>query len=532
MDLNNIRKVTNSLSELIENNEKIALALFSAKLAKASEIYPEDQTIGVMADVTSRMANGKKLFITRAEIKDLYNRLYSRNTKFAELFKDELGQVERPKPAKIMQHNDTVVDMGYDKIVDPILTSALNSAFGNKSRGFVGVAAENAKKVCLKKCSELGAKINIVSGNESFVICRAEFETPKGQTSVFIPVEVSGEKALIPSIFVGNTGAIELTKENLQEYIESNTGNKLNINENIVFAAIENAKGKNIEKVSSVDLAVIKHNATKETNVEYISNGIYFQKIEADDKNIVVKTAEYKDNEIESFSKSFDSAIGLAKFKFGDSVKLGRTIISSKLNSFGLKDHQISVFSSDDLQIVYAVSLNGCKLAFRVPVKVVGNKLLDPVLLISNGAVESFSKEGLENLFKKDSIDYKTAAVASPLYGLKASELVQAVRTAMMEENYAKAEDALNVLSESGDDKAYNIAFSEYTNGLNGVKEVESKCNMVVRNSSSKHPLCGHTGLPLHKVSQDKQGNCIPNYRKGMQDTREGAYFLNSKIFF
>ncbi len=101
MDLNHIKKVANSLSKLIDDSEKIALPVFAAKLAKASEAYPEDQTIGVMADVTARMASSKKLYISSAEVKDLYNRLFSRNTKFAELFKDELGHVEKLASAKI-----------------------------------------------------------------------------------------------------------------------------------------------------------------------------------------------------------------------------------------------------------------------------------------------------------------------------------------------------------------------------------------------------------------------------------------------
>jgi len=117
---------------------------------------------------------------------------------------------------------------------------------------------------------------------------------------------------------------------------------------------------------------------------------------------------------------------------------------------------------------------------------------------------------------------------------LKASELVQLVREAVAEENLDKAEDALNVLSESGDDKAYQTAFAEYTNGLGIAKTATqaATCKMIVKNASSKHELCGHTGLPLHKVYQDKNGDCHPSYRRGMDDTYEGAYLQNSKIFF
>jgi hypothetical protein len=54
---------------------------------------------------------------------------------------------------------------------------------------------------------------------------------------------------------------------------------------------------------------------------------------------------------------------------------------------------------------------------------------------------------------------------------------------------------------------------------------------MIVKSSSSEHPVCGHTGLPIHKVYQDDGGNCRPLYRRGMDETYEGASFMNAKIF-
>lgn len=429
---------TSDLSKLIDDNEKISLNTFVSKLEKASAAYPEDRTLGVMADIASRMSNGKKLLISRAEIKDLYHKLYTRNTKFAELFKSELGAVEKLASAQIYNRESddnglTILNKAYDKVVDPILAGALNAAFGNK----------------------------------------------------------------------------------IKTYTETNS-NDANIND-----------------VSNVDLAVIKFNSQKETKA-YDTNGILFQKTAAEDKNLVVNTPKYKDNEIDSFAKSFDNASGISKFKFGaEKVNLGRTLISNKLNSFNLNNHQISVSGCNENQIIYAVSLNNGRVAFSVPVKIENNKIIDPTILISNAAIESFSIDGIKSLFTKESTDYNTAAVASPLYGLKVSELVQIVRSAMSEQNYAKAEDALNILETSKDDIAYKTAFELYTTGLNGnVSPKKETCNMVVNNKSSKHTLCGHTGLPLHKVCKDKNGNCVPLYRQGMSDTREGAYFMNSKIFF
>lgn len=528
----NLKQAASVLSKLIDDNEKIAIHVFAAKLSKASSQHPEDQTIGVMADITSRMADGKKLFITRAEIRELYNKLYSRNTKFAELFKTELGEIEKPKVKTYNRDYDDnkldIISNAFNSVVDPLLANALNDAFGNPKTSYVNKYAETAKALCTRACNT--TNVDIAAGNENVILCRASFETPKGVVSLFVPIEIAAGKALLPSIFIGNGGKQKFSKTNIDRYVVANAGVKLGISDKVAFTAFE-TKGNDI---SNVDLAVIKLNASKETQSELAAHGILFQKIASEDKNLVVNTPKYKDNEIESFAKAFDSDVGIAKFNFGnDKVSLGKTVVLNKLNSMGLDNAQISVFSSDKMQIIYAVSLNSNRISFRVPVKVSNGKLLDPTLLISNGAVESFSKDGIQNLFKKESLDYKAAAVASPLYSLKASELVQTVRDAMIEENYVKAEDALNILASVGDEKAYQTAFGLFTNGLSGSKTAAPcGCKMVVKNASSKHNLCGHTGLPLHKVYTDKNGDCQPLYRRGMTDTKEGAYFMNNKIFF
>lgn len=534
----NYKDITSNLSKLIDDNEKISLNTFVFKLEKASEAYPEDRTFGIMKDIAGRMSNGKKTFITRAEIKDLYNKLYTRNTKFAELFKSELGTVEKLTSSQIYNRESddnglTLLNRAYDKVVDPVLANALNAAFGNKIKTYTESNAKDAKDLCVKECNtiSLASTVDIINGNEKFILCKAAFETPKGQTAIFIPIEFNTKyNVLFPSIYIGNNGPEKFSKSNIENYLTLNAGQKLNINENTIFAAINDT---DINDVCNVDLAVIKFNSQKETKA-YDTNGILFQKTASEDQNLVVNTPKYKDDEIFSFAKSFDNASGISKFKFGEEkVNLGRTIISNKLNSFGINNHQISVFSSNENQIVYAVSLNNGRIAFRVPVKIENDKIIEPNILISNAAIESFSKDGIKNLFTKESTDYTTAAVASPLYGIKTSELVQIVRVAISEQNYAKAEDALNILSNSEDDKAYKTAFELYTVGLNGnISTKQNTCNMLVNNKTSKHTLCGHTGLPLHKVCQDKNDNCVPLYRQGMSDTREGAYFMNSKILF
>jgi hypothetical protein len=536
MSLNQIKQSVDSILKLIEDSEKVSLPIFAAKLAKASEAYPEDYTLGAMANVTARMAGSNKLFITRAEVKDLYRRLYSRNTKFAELFSNELGEIVKLAAPQIYnRENDdeslSIINKAYEKLVDPALANALNNAFGNTVKTYTSVAADKAQTVCLNSLTKakLAAQVDVVNGREDVVICRASFETPKGQTSVFVPVEITADKALLPTVFIGNAGPEDFTKENLEKYIVSNAGKKLAVSDAVVLTAISNVKDG--DRISNVDLVLSKVNAEKETQADFSQGQILFQHLEPEAKNLEVSVPAYNDPEMKSFADQLESPFGLANFTFGkEAVETAKKAILNRLGTFGVQNPQISVFDITNDTVVYAVSANAGRTAFRVPVSMKGSPV--PTVIISSGTVRDFSQKSIQELFETESTDHKAAAMASPLYHLKASELVDVVRQAVAEQNYSKAEDALNVLTELGDDKAYQTAFVMYTNGLNGTKQAETKCSHIVKSATSKHLLCGHTGLPLHKVYQDKNGDCHPLYRKGMDETYEGAYFLNSKIFF
>jgi hypothetical protein len=527
---NELKNTTTSVMKLIEDNEKISLQLFANKLSKASETYPEDHTIGLMAGVVSRMA-GSKLFISRAEVKELYKHLQSRNTKFATLFANELGEIEKlPESKKYNREHDdesgNIINAAYEKIVDPVLANALHNAFGNKNTAYSETFATKAKDLCTRGLSEFAATIEVASGNEDVIVCRASFETPKGKTSVFVPVEIVSGKIIAPSVFVGNAGPEDLTRDNIKNYIVANVGKNLTISDSLVLAAVDNIKHGELSKISNVDLALTKLNATKEKSADFSQGQVLYQKVDQEAKNIEVETPKFATDT--DLSGRFDTASGIAAFKFGNKVKLGRDIISKHLKAFDLTNHQISVFDSNDNTIFYAVSLNSGKVAFRVPVRVQDGKLLAPTMLLANGSAEAFSKDGICKISIPDT---RTAALASPLFIKKASELVEIVRVAMDEQNYATAEEALTVLSAADDARAYHVAFECYKNGLSGVKTIATKCSNIIKSATSTHDLCGHTGLPLHKVYQDKNNHCLPKYRQGMAESYDGASFMNSKVY-
>ncbi len=531
MSYDKIQQLVGSLAKSVEDNQKIAIPVLAAKLNKFFEAYPHDQTIGSMVRVVDQMALNNNLFIRRAEFKDLYRRLYSRNSKFAELFKDELGVVETESPTTTVPRDDSSNIKSYE-VADPILANALNSVFDKNLpvKMYSQALATTALKSVASALDAWNLKpssIDVKDGNDKFLVICADYETPKGITSLYVPIEIHNNTITEASVFMANAGPQELNNTNIKSYLTSHAGDKLKVNASGILHALTAAVSENRE-ISDAELALTRLNATRQGKSEFFQGQIVGQKIaEASVQDVSLP----KYDEFESFEKTFTIPSGEARWRFGDNVAHGMNHITRELKSFGFKNAQVVVSGSDENTIFYGVSLDAGKVAFTIPIKISKNQINKPSYLLCNGSLASFDFEGINKLYTDNQTDYKVASVASPLYGLKPSEIINTIRQAMTESNYAKAEDALNVLSNSNDEKAYATGLQVYLHGLTNKKEAQTTCSMIVKNATSEHPICGHTGLPVHKVFQDKYGNCQPLYRKGMAETYEGASFINAKIF-
>lgn len=475
------------LQTVLDNAEQINLAFFATKLAKTAEQYPEDLTIGQINQVINKINNSSnQLFISRAEVKDLYRRLYSRNTKFAELFNEELGEtIKLPSPTLYQREIDKP-ELDLYEGSDQVLLAGLKNSMGEAKHAIPSSLVQAAEKLVELECSfpKMVPEVKTVGGNEACVICSASYPTSKGKATLFVPVEVIQKKATLPTIFVGKTGTKDLTRQNIEQYLED-------------FFVVKGSHGNTETKAPNQELQV----------------------------------EIPKDAELESFAWKFDSSAGLAAFQFGPKAEAARQWISKKLYALGKNAHQVSVLNSDDRGITFGVKCD--QLSFKVPVKVDDNKFYEPTIFLCNGGIEAFDVVGLKRLEKKAAIDSQLMAKISSLSELKPSELVNLVEEAVSEENYVKAEDALNVLANSGDDKAYKVAFEIYNNGLTGIKKEVSahQCNRIVKNSTSTQPLCGHLNVPLNKTYVDKQGQCRLQYAQATDQSYEGTSFLHSKIF-
>jgi hypothetical protein len=534
MSLDKIHQLVGSLAKAVDDNQRVATPILAAKLARYAEAYPHDQTIGIMSRVIDKMVSNNTTFIRKAELKSLYNKFYNRNSKFAELFTEEMGELAPESEVTTYQRDEAVKADPY-QVGDQVLANALASAFDNQLplKMYSQPVADKAMRsvgTTLDAWSLKPSKLTVADGNDKFIVIKADYETPKGVTSFYVPVEVQKNDVIDPEVFMGNTGPEDLNHTTIKAYLRQQAGTKTKVGATDILTALTSAASDKRE-VTAAELAVTRLNATRQGKSEFAGSPDMWlgMKVEAAAKKDVELP---KSDEFFSFEKKFTTPQGLASWRFGaELVTTARNHITRELQSFGFANSQVVVTGNDEGTIFYGVSLDTGKVAFTVPVKTADKKIQKPTIMLCNGSVATFDRKGINSLVSENKTDVKVASVASTMASLKPSEIVSNLRQALSEENYAKAEDALNVLANAGDQKAYAIAFELYMNGLSGQKVAQTQCSKMIKSANSEHPICSHTGLPINKVYQDKSGFCRPLYRQGMDETYEGASFINSKIF-
>ncbi len=514
----------------IKDSDTVSVPVLVVKLEKIIDQDPGDYTVKAMHRVLSRLETNHKNFISKALLKDVYQKHYVSGTRFAEYFADELGSLPQPLSPKYASAPQKPLDPYSD--ADPTLANALASIMDNEPvRMFSKDAAKQAVRVVgnqLDLWNLSASGLNVVAGNDQFLVVQADYETPKGKTSVFLPVEVVKGKALEPMLFMANAGAKELNNTNLKTYLTANAGARLDIKPQTIVDTLTSQFSKQ-EPISEVVLAAIKINADKQVQVPYFSDTVLGQKVDPEVKNAIVEMP--RSGQFQSFAEKFSTPLGVANFKFGvDKVNLGRDAIVRVLGGFGIKSPSIVVSSVSDNTVGYAVSLNDHRVSFNVPVKFANNRVLLPDVLVCNGAVKPLTKQSIGSLLANKESDQRAYAATSPQYGLTSADLIDNVRAAVLEANHSKAEDALGVLASKDDQVAYKTALGVYMDGLSSKGET-SKCSLVVQSKTSHTPICGHTGLPLDKVYQDKNGACAPLYHRKLAENYTPALMNTYKVF-
>ncbi len=554
-------EAVNQLNNGLKKEEKFPLPLLAIRAKKAALENQSDQSLRLLANVFTKMSENGKIFISRGEFQKICSKFASSDSGILNCFAEELDMPEA-KPDRQLAGQASEEAPGLYAEADQTIANALSDLWDDGGRPqkvgeyklYDPKNAKQAQTITNLELTRMGAgpkSVNTFSGTESFIICDATYETPKGESHLLIPVELSRSGALMPTFFVSKHGFADLTKEAIEEHITASAGKSFNVNANALLNALSVAKEACTMdafdiKVLALQEAVNGKRINKEaasrdeSQMHMASNGIFMQEIDAAGNTEVVLP---KAQDFDKFASSLTSQKGVAEFVFGkDLVNSTRNAIASKIMSFGYKP-QISVLACDDSDntITYAVKVdtgNG-PIGFEAMAEINNGKAIIPSILVATDKAYNFSKEGIDNIIKSNETDYKSVAAVSPMYELKSSEILENIRNAADAGDFKTAEEALTVLAEKSDKETYSIAMAEYLRSVNANSDkslqkrasVKSCCKRIVTASTHSSPMCGHLNMPLDKVYQNEHGECMPLYRKEMSDTYEGVLFNTSKIF-
>ncbi len=538
-------KTIKNITDQINSTQTFALPLLVSKIRKTAQENPNDQTLRVITTVLSKMSENGKIFITRAELCDVYSK-FATNSTMAYNFFNSHGILEKEEELPQRQLAGNIDKSSYDQ------TELANKKVANSLSGlwdeqgvpkkdsvdtrYDPTMAMQAKTITNLELSRLGCQpkaVKTFAGTSDLIICDAVYETSRGEAHILIPVELSKSGVLIPTLFLSRFGATELKPNALKDCILDSGGRNLQINAEQLLNVVSTVK----EATNLSELELRKLITANSDNSEIVFNKqAAIQEINKQAQNAPIQP---KIENTESFDSYLNSCKGLAEITFGKTaVENGRNMIINKMASFGYKA-QVSVSSSYDDSIMYAVGFDSAKgpIGFEVVAEVKGDKVNIPTIAAIKESVFDFTRAGIDNIAISAVSDSEMLAKVSPVYSLKPSEILETMKRAADKGDYKTAEDALNVLNQTADHETYIKAMAEYmrsinTNG-NVVKQAsnESKCSMIIRTATHNGPVCGHLNLPLDKVYQNKYGECVPKYRQSMDDTYEGMMFHTSKIF-
>lgn len=539
MNFDELSKVLKAAADKMESQEGFLTGILLKKAELLSQEYPYDTTVIGMRNFLKKR-NEYSNMISYKELKTAYETLYSNNNKFGSAFSEELGikkQAHISKTASVTSKPEEVLSI-Y-KAADEDMVSNLSSLFDKtkKYKSYNSKLAAQAEKSTSLELSSLGfpsSRVETLTGNDNLIICRASWESPKGEVSAIIPVPVVDNVASMPSTFVSTAGITVLTSESLKSHLNDTIGKALIVDADKLLIGI--TKHASEQQISDVELAWLRYTkASTEDTIKLDHLGVTYTNPNLYEKESIVQAYEYEQpEETKKLSQKLYTNAGLASMLHGkDCVDNSRNYIEKSLKGMGVLA-QVSVAQTDSDSIVFAVNANGTH-GFNVPVSIKDKIAEFPSIALANDKIVDFSKEGIAELLSEaGASNNKAMTLASPMYDLQPQEVLLRLASALKNKNLLKAEDALSVLRSMNDKFAYEAGYNMYTQALSGKteKQAESKCSKQMIVKSSVHPVCGHTNLPLNKVYQDKHGSCRPLHRLGREDSENIATFSSAKIIW
>lgn len=464
MNFQEITSLIKNVASTIEANEKIALPIVAAKARREAFARPNDAQLMNASQVLTKMASSGQVFINKDELREIVNRFGASHSKLSSIFTEELGKQAEYKPHTFQRDSNEGVslDRDYKRFSDPILANALNGAF-EKNPLDKRYSEENAKRAHRATSAQLisiglnADNIETFAGCSDFIICKADHNTPKGISSVLIPVEINKNKAILPTLFLSREGFKNLQKGAYIDHLMDVANKGFRVDGSKLLDVLTQAKYGSKEVVNEVEMAAIKI-ASENGSISLDSNSIMYATLDEPQQD--VQLPKMAQTEESKFADTLSKPEGIASFVHGSkTIEAGRSVLTRKLADMGYNNVQIKVAEVEQDKVFFAVAI-GTGAGIKVPVEIVNNKVLPPNILFANDMVSSFNKSSIDEIVKSDTGGNKRAlAIASPCYDMKPTELLDVVKKSVAEGNFIRAEDAINVLGEI-DPNAQKVAIS------------------------------------------------------------------------
>lgn len=531
--IQDLKRFFAKLSDKLAATDKFFTARLATRLTKAAEQNPQDHTIVQMASFLTRRSGAPSgHLISRAELHDVYKKLYTSNTKCAAYLGDELGvkthQLPEAAPMTRSPREGESIDDLYSRHADQRMVAEFEAAF-DKNATYKAYDQKVAKRAEVIVAGVLSGHptVQAIDGRDYAILCQATYETPKGRSSVLIPVEVVNGNALVPSVFLTPSGFENLNNKLLEAHIQRTAGKFYKVNANQIFNVIKKAKFgtvDNKEELDQVDRAVMMLKSKTAGVDDVTPDGILYQKVDAETKSVQLPESKAT----KKFAEQLESVGGQAEFVFGKkAVDMGRYWIQRDLAEFGYKNPQIKVANISDDTVIYAVAVAGS--GFKVPVKIKNNTATQPTMILTAGGIEEFTRVGIKNAMGAS--DPKASALAMGYDIADPAALIREVEAACHAGDINRAGDAINAINATGDERAIRYAFDVYLSALNGdqVKKSAPKMKTIKIGGNEVEAT---TGLPVDKLYIDESGHVQAKYRQHMDKTEDGTAsgFMNAKI--
>jgi hypothetical protein len=178
------------------------------------------------------------------------------------------------------------------------LASEIEENVLEASVGYPLAAVRLTKRMLIAELGSMGfkgAQIRVASSTTDGFICEATINTPKGKTTVEIPIEMSGQAPLLPTVFAKDDYVAEFTAVNLQDFAKSDMG------ESTISRYDSNMNGMTLAQLKDVIVkaAIDEDLNTCDEAIEVIGNRFepeVFRNVVADYHQLLISLETTKDN--------------------------------------------------------------------------------------------------------------------------------------------------------------------------------------------------------------------------------------------